>query len=139
MLKLLLRRWGIIPQPTPLKNPSNLPYYLLRIESGVILFSALFLYFFTFKASWILFLLLLVAPDLSLFGYAFSLRLGAIAYNFFHTYTSPALLLLAFFFWPWPLLRDLSLIWLIHIAQDRLRGRGLKYTDVFEGTHFQKL
>ena len=83
------------------------PAVLLRAESGVLLVLSVLLYWLN-GGSWVLFGLLLFAPDLSALGYLAGPRVGAAAYNLFHTYAVPALLaaygLLGEARWPslWP-------------------------------------
>jgi hypothetical protein len=67
------------------------PAVLFRAEGGVLLVLSVLLYLLN-GCSWVLFGLLLFAPDLSALGYLAGPRVGAAAYNFFHTYAVPALL-----------------------------------------------
>lgn len=45
-----------------------------------------------FGRSWLLFLVLLLAPDLGMLGYLGGRRVGAAVYDLFHTYVPPAVL-----------------------------------------------
>ena len=45
--------------------------------------------------SWLLFALLILAPDLSMFGYLAGPRIGAVAYNAVHTLIVPVVLALS--------------------------------------------
>lgn len=140
MLKILLKKWGVLPvNPLPVPKPNNLPYYLLRLEGLAVLLVALYLYFFILKSSFVLFLVLILVPDLSLFAYAFKTKIGAIIYDLFHTYIVPGILVGIGLLYALPLLVDIGLIWIVHIAQDRMRGFGFKYTDRFEGSHLHKI
>src|SRR5690625_5782432 len=59
---------------------------LLHIEGISVL--ALSVYFYSYNHfSWILFAILLFAPDLSIIGYVLGNKIGAIIYNMIHTYT----------------------------------------------------
>ena len=82
-----------------------------------------------------LFALLFLVPDVSMMGYLANVRAGAVIYNAIHTYVGP--LLLAGYSvgtaQHTPLL--LSLIWIAHIALDRMLGFGLKYPTGFKDTH----
>lgn len=85
--------------------------------------------------SWLIFLGLMLVPDLSMLGYCFDSRVGARCYNVFHTYVFPLLcigigLMLENSTWVM-----LGLIWTTHIAIDRSLGFGLKYKDNFKKTH----
>ncbi len=140
MLKLLLRRWGVIPKfSVHVEKPTSFPYYLLRLEALAVLLVSLWVYFFVMKSSWLLFLLLVVTPDLSLLTYAFGLQIGGIMYDLFHIYFTPSVLIVLGLVLDARLLIDIGLIWVVHIAQDRMRGFGLKYLDRYGGSHLHKL
>jgi hypothetical protein len=84
--------------------------------------------------SWLVFALLLLAPDLVMLGYLHSPRLGALSYNLGHSYVAPALLArlgLAV----GPLAYGLAAIWVAHIGMDRALGYGLKLGASFDQTH----
>ncbi len=68
------------------------PSFLLRVEGGTILALSVFLYRQN-HASWFLFALLFLAPDLSMLGYLASVHVGAAIYNFAHTLLTPVVLL----------------------------------------------
>ena len=114
------------------------PGFLLRLEGAVVLAMALLLYGLQ-GGSWLLFALLLLAPDLSMLGYLAGKRLGTALYNLFHIYLLPAGLVLYGLLGANPLVLSLSLIWLAHIGMDRMVGYGLKYESGFKDTHFEKL
>ena len=107
---------------------------LLRIE-GLVLFGAATLLYWTSGASWWLFSVLFLAPDVSFLAYLGGPRLGAIGYNALHATIAPLLLLLCGSALLWPLAGPLALIWLAHIGIDRALGYGLKYASVFGITH----
>ena len=104
----------------------------LRIEGLAFFCAALFLYQRA-DYSWTLFLLLFLAPDLSLSGYLAGSRVGAIIYNLAHTYAAAILLGIALLSSGRP--TAVALIWTAHIGFDRLVGYGLKYADAFSDTH----
>jgi hypothetical protein len=89
--------------------------------------------------SWWLFVLLFLAPDLSLFGYFAGKQVGAVVYNVVHTYVLPAGLFVLGFAAEGGLVMGLALIWAAHIGFDRLLGFGLKYPVVFRPTHMQQV
>ena len=68
--------------------------------------------------------LLILAPDLSMLGYLAGPRVGAIAYNLFHTLIGRRASSGAWFLAM--LTMQVALIWLAHIAIDRALGYGLK-------------
>ena len=102
---------------------------------GAFLLAAALLAYRASGASWVTFAVLLLAPDLSLIGYAAGPRVGAHAYNAFHTYIGPALLGLLAYMGVWPGLWSWTLIWLAHIGLDRALGLGLKFATAFNLTH----
>jgi hypothetical protein len=110
----------------------GVPRSLLRAEGGLVLLGAVGLYWHL-GGSWLLFGVLLLAPDLSGLGYLAGPRAGARAYNAAHTYLAPALLALAGM--RLPVLLTFAAIWIAHIAGDRLLGYGLKYADSPGDTH----
>jgi Domain of unknown function (DUF4260) len=112
------------------------PAILLRVEGLMVLVVNLLLYRHI-HASWGLFAVLFLAPDLSFFGYLLSVRTGAFLYNLVHTLTTPCLLLAAWVITSQPRLVPLALIWAAHIGFDRLIGYGLKYPTHFKDTHLQ--
>ena len=105
---------------------------MLRIEAFVVLVALVALYWRT-HASWLVFVVLLLAPDVSMVGYLRGTRLGAWSYNAFHTYAAPAVCLGASLYAPW--LLPIAIVWAAHIAMDRALGYGLKYEDAFGHTH----
>jgi len=99
------------------------PSFLLRVEGGTILALSVFLYRQN-HASWLLFTLLFLAPDLFMLGYLASVHVGAAIYNFAHTLLTPVVLLAIGILTGKPHLLPLVLIWTAHIGFDRLLGFG---------------
>ena len=87
----------------------------------------------------LLFTLLFLTPDLFMLGYLLNVRIGAATYNLAHTLTLPLALLLISHIQRWPLTAAIALIWITHIAFDRLLGYGLKYPTHFKDTHLQHI
>lgn len=112
------------------------PAVLLRTE-GAILFAVAIVCYRQSHASWALFAALLLAPDLSLAGYAAGVKIGAVVYNLVHTLAGPLMLVgisvLAARF----SLLPYAMIWIAHIGMDRMLGFGLKYATRFNDTHLQ--
>jgi hypothetical protein len=111
---------------------------LLRVE-GLALFCAATAFYALSGASWWLFAVLFLAPDLSFLAYLASPRAGAVAYNALHATVGPLLLALAGIVLPWPMAQPLALIWLGHIGFDRALGYGLKYAAGFGVTHLGRI
>lgn len=99
------------------------PAPLLRAEGAVLLALSVLLYTFS-GMSWTLFLLLVLAPDLSMLGYLVGSRAGAVCYNLGHTYLPPAVLVTFGALAGRPLYISLGLIWFAHIRFDRMMGFG---------------
>lgn len=110
----------------------------LRLEG----FAALAVSAFFYRqqsASWLLFAVLFLVPDLSMLGYLAGPRVGATAYNLVHSYLLPLLLLLAAILTSHAALIPYALIWTAHIGLDRLLGYGLKYPSAFGDTHLGRI
>ncbi len=121
--------------PSP---PLARPAWLLRLEGAAVLALAIALYWHA-GGSWLLFALLLLAPDLSMLGYLVGPRLGAACYNLIHSYVLPLLLFAYGWFTDGSPATWLALIWLAHIGMDRSIGYGLKYATAFKDTHLQRV
>lgn len=105
-----------------------------RLEGLAILIASIVAYS-EFGYSWLLFVLLILAIDVSMVGYLFNERVGAITYNIGHSLVGPIIFLALGYFLPNDLITSLSLIWFAHIGIDRLFGFGLKSTKGFKHTH----
>ncbi|MDP3941041.1 MAG: DUF4260 domain-containing protein [bacterium] len=111
---------------------------VLHLEGLAIFFAALYLYHLL-SADWLIFLILLLTPDISMVGYIKNTRLGAVTYNIVHNYalgiivSGIGLLVGNTFF------TSLGLILLAHVGIDRFLGFGLKYPTHFKETHLQKV
>ncbi len=114
-----------------------LPPALLRIEGAILLLLSILLYNLI-GGSWLLFVLLFLAPDLSMLGYLSGTRTGAITYNLFHTYVLPGLFAALGLLVGSTLLVSLALVWFAHIGFDRMVGYGLKYPTGFFDTHLHR-
>jgi hypothetical protein len=106
----------------------------LRLEGAVALALAVLAYRAT-GASWLMFAVLFLTPDLSMLGYMINKRVGAWIYNFGHSYLTPAAIALLGFVMGISMLGPIALIWAAHIGFDRLVGYGLKYAAAFGATH----
>ena len=116
------------------------PRHLLRIEGLALFGLATGAYFAVLGGSWALFLVLLLAPDLSMAGYLANRRVGAATYDAVHTAAVPAAILAGAWYAGWSLGVGLALIWLAHVGVDRAVGFGLKYPDApFAETHLQRV
>ncbi len=115
------------------------PRVLVRIEGAVGLALALLLYQ-RHAGSWLLFVLLILVPDLSILGYLAGPRIGAAVYNAVHATLGPVVLMVAaFLFLDDKLSLSVATIWLAHIGIDRAVGYGLKYPASFSLTHLGRI
>jgi hypothetical protein len=113
---------------------------LLRSEALFALLISLFCYS-GLHGSWLLFVVFLLVPDLSLLGYLVkgNGRLAAALYNGVHTYVLPLAAGLIAWKLRSVLCERLAVIWIAHIALDQLLGFGLKYPQGFKPTHIQSV
>ena len=111
---------------------------LLRLE-GLALFVAALVLYFDAGYSWLLLILLILAPDLSFLAYAAGPRVGAALYNSFHNMVLPIALGIVGVLGDSRLATAIALIWLAHIGIDRALGYGLKYPTAFKDTHIQRV
>jgi Domain of unknown function (DUF4260) len=94
---------------------------LLRAEGTSLLAMSVLLYWIN-GASWALFALLFLAPDLSLVGYAAGQRVGAATYNALHAYPLPAILAAFGLLGGSTLAVAVALVWFAHVEMDRTLG-----------------
>jgi hypothetical protein len=114
------------------------PTILLKAEGLALAVLAIYFYW-RIGDSWLLFVVLILAPDLSFFGYLAGPKVGAVVYNTVHAEVLPAVLLAAGVLTGSSLPIGLALIWLAHIGGDRLFAYGLKYPTEFKDTHLQRV
>jgi hypothetical protein len=84
--------------------------------------------------SWMWFFALFLVPDLSMLGYLFGPRVGAMTYNTGHLYAWPVGMLAAGLASHTPWATTAALSWTAHIAFDNVVGYGLKTPTGFEHT-----
>lgn len=114
------------------------PKILLHLEGAIVLTLTVFFYH-QIHASWLLFAILFLAPDLFMLGYLANVSIGAAVYNFAHTYLTPAILLAIAYFAAKPQLLPIVLIWTAHMGFDRLLRFGLKYPTHFKDSHLRRV
>jgi hypothetical protein len=111
---------------------------LLRLEGLVILLLSLYFYNYL-HASWLVFMVLLFIPDVSMIGYLRNKEIGAIVYNLGHNYILGMGVILTGLAIQNTTLLSLGLILTSHMGIDRALGFGLKYKTGFNYTHLQKI
>jgi len=118
----------------------KLPITFLRAEGLALLVAATAVYSLQ-DFSWLMFVVLLLTPDLFMVGYLHDTKLGAIIYNIGHSTVLPLLLAISYLLMSNApdVILQLSLIWFAHIGLDRMLGYGLKHTDNFKHTHLGRI
>jgi hypothetical protein len=111
---------------------------LLRLEGAALTLASVVFYSY-FQGSWVLFAILLLAPDISFLGYLGGPRVGAAVYNTAHAAIVPMLLGIVGMVMPSALAMHLALIWSAHVGIDRALGYGLKYDAGFSFTHLGRI
>ena len=112
------------------------PSLLLRLESLALLAGTVAVYA-RVAPDWLLFALLLFAPDVAMIGYVRDVKTGSTVYNLGHTLAFSLALVAIGAAAASTLAVQLGLIWTAHIALDRVLGYGLKYPTTFKDTHMQ--
>ena len=99
---------------------------------GVYLFSLL-------NYQWWWFLILILAPDLSMFGYVINTKAGAFLYNLFHHRGVAVLVYILGCYLRIEIVQLIGIILFSHAAMDRIFGYGLKYETGFKYTHLGEI
>ena len=116
----------------------RLPGVLLRLEGAAVGGAAVAIYVHEgFSA--LAFVLLILAPDVSMLGYVAGDRAGALLYDIVHFEAWPVALGTVGVVSSSDVAIQVALIWLSHIGFDRLLGYGLKYPSAFTDTHLQRV
>ncbi len=113
------------------------PKTMLRFE-GIALFGAATAAYFAIGAPLWLFVVLALAPDISMLGYLAGPHVGSRLYNAFHTYFVPIALGAIGFWVGMAPITWIALVWITHIGMDRAVGYGLKYPTGFKHTHLSR-
>lgn len=111
---------------------------LTRLEELFLGLLAFYL-FVRLPVAWWLFFVLILAPDVSMAGYAISPRVGAALYNAVHHRAVAVALYIAGGVLGVPWLQAAALILFGHSSFDRALGYGLKYPDSFQHTHLGRI
>lgn len=107
---------------------------ILKLEElGQFLLSILLFSYLNFE--WWIFPICILLPDISMIGYLFNTKIGALLYNIFHHKLLGILIIALGFFLDIPLLELSGIILFGHSAMDRIFGYGLKFSDDFKHTH----
>ena len=110
----------------------------LKIEGLVLAALMVVLMYKAGTSLWFLVLTFLLF-DISMIGYAFNKKIGALTYNIGHSTIIPSLLLIFGILANNHLIQIWSYAWLFHIGIDRSLGYGLKHQTSFKHTHLGTL
>jgi len=123
---------------SPSAPPADLATPLLRLE-GVAALGAGILLWGQVNGNWLLFVPLLLVPDLSMVGYLRGPATGAAVYNAFHNWALTGAILGLGWGLGQPIVIGAGAVLLAHIGADRLLGYGLKYPTSFQDTHLGRI
>ena len=88
-----------------------------------------------FHVDWWVYLLILIAPDISCIGYVAGNKAGAVCYNLFHHKGVAIAIFLAGFILKNEWLQVIGIVLFGHSSMDRMFGYGLKLNEGFKYTH----
>ena len=112
----------------------------MNLEGAAVLGAVVYIYFFRVDGNWIMFVGLILVPDVGLIAYASrNNRIGSILYDAFHTYVLSVALLVSGVATGSEIVVQIGLISAAHIGMDRAIGYGLKYAAKPKPTHLQKV
>lgn len=111
---------------------------IIKLEEAALFILGIFL-FNHLNFEWWWFLVLILAPDLSMLGYLFGNKSGAFFYNVFH-HKGIALLIYGLgYYLGIETIQLAGIILFSHSAMDRIFGYGLKYEKGFKYTHLGEI
>jgi hypothetical protein len=111
---------------------------ILKLEELGLFILGIYLFSFL-NYQWWWFLVLILAPDLSMFGYLFGNKSGAFFYNVFHHKGIAILFYILGFYLKIEIIQLSGIILFSHSAMDRIFGYGLKYESGFKYTHLGEI
>ncbi len=115
---------------------SNHIKQLLQIEAIVpFLLSVALINLLPIKFAWWAWILIFLIPDISMIGYAFGNKIGALVYNVFHHQLVAVVLGFIGLWLQLPYVELAGLVLLGHSSLDRAMGFGLKLDKGFKFTH----
>jgi uncharacterized protein DUF4260 len=110
----------------------------LRLE-GIAAFATGLALYAASGGSWLFIVPLILLPDISAAGYLAGPRVGAFAYNAFHTWV-PGILTLGIGLWLGSsAIVMVAAILIAHVGMDRAAGYGLKLPTSFQDTHLGRM
>ena len=107
---------------------------ILKLEEAAMLILAIWA-LSLLHVSWWIYLLILIAPDISFIGYAGGNTVGAVSYNLFHHKGIAIAIFIAGFVLKNEWFQITGIILFGHSSLDRTLGYGLKLNEGFKYTH----
>lgn len=111
---------------------------IIKLEEAALFILGIFL-FNRLNFEWWWFLVLILAPDLSMLGYLFGNKIGAFFYNLFHHKAMALLIYATGCYLSIETIQLAGIILFSHSAMDRIFGYGLKYEKGFKYTHLGEI
>lgn len=111
---------------------------VIKLEEAALFILGIYL-FSLLNYQWWWFLVLILAPDFSMLGYAFNNKTGAFMYNIFHHRGIAVFIYLTGCYLKLESLQLVGVILFSHSAMDRMFGYGLKYEQGFKYTHLGEI
>jgi hypothetical protein len=108
--------------------------FVLKLENVGLFLLSVFL-FSRLQFEWWWFPVCLLLPDLSMAGYIFGNKAGAVVYNLFHHQGIAILVYLSGIYLENEWFQFVGIILFAHSVMDRIFGYGLKYFSGFKNTH----
>lgn len=111
---------------------------LIQLENAALFLLSLYL-FSLLDFDWWWFPVCLLLPDLSMIGYLFGNKAGAVLYNFFHHQGIAILVYISGIYFENEIVQFIGIILFAHSIMDRIFGYGLKHFSGFKNTHLGKI
>lgn len=111
---------------------------IIKLEEFALFLFGIYL-FNQLHYAWWWFLVLILAPDISMIAYAFGNKTGAFFYNIFHHRGIAIVVYLGGVFYSNHLIQLTGIILFAHSSMDRMMGYGLKYENGFKFTHLGEI
>ena len=122
-----------------LQNIEDIPMKTtIKLEELGLLLLAVFA-FYQLPFSWWWFLVLILAPDISMLGYLFGNKVGAWLYNLFHHRGLAVVCFLIGMYTGNNIIELIAVMLFAHASLDRVLGYGLKYEKGFKYTHLGEI
>ena len=107
---------------------------ILKLEEAAMFVLCIYA-LYLFHVAWWVYLLVLIAPDISFIGYTGGNKLGAVCYNLFHHKGVAIAIFLTGFILKIEWTQIIGIILFGHSSMDRTLGYGLKLSQGFKYTH----